>query len=173
MTTHTFASGVTVELGPLDRYQVARFRAALDAKYPKPAPPINHTDLGDLPNPDDPAYEIDLAVWQGQQEHRLNLVIFRFCITPPADLAEQVAKVRAADAQAKALLEEMGLPADAPTGYEEGFQEFDKDDLLFYLYTVARGGDDGWKGLIDAIGEHLTSKEVAIEAATEMFQRPV
>lgn len=173
MEQYTFPNGIAIQIKYINRYQVALLRAGLDTKYPKPAPPVNSTEtLGDIANPDDPAYALALSEWETRQGQRLELMVLRACCAPvedPETVAQRLADLDANTAAVQALMTELGVPA-APTSYEEYILAFDASDAMRYLYLVAAGGDPAEiNTVLGMIGDTVDRTEDAIKAMEATF----
>lgn len=151
---HTFAdSGITIRVRKISPATQQRLAMLVQKDYPKPDPPTVKTELGDEPNPADPAYQETLTRWQQQQGLALNDKLMTF-----AALEAEVAigpEERAQIARVRRNLELIGAWQD-----REGMTPEENEKILYVLHIACASGDD-----LREFGKVLTERSAPTEEA--------
>lgn len=151
---HTFQdSGIAIKIRKISPATQQRLAMLVQREYPRPEPPVVKTELGEEPNPADPAYAQALERWQQQQGLALNDKLMTFAaleaeVTIGPEEHEQIARVRR-------HLQAVGAWQDNPdlTPEENG-------QVLYVLHVACATPDD-----LREFGKVLTERSAPTEEA--------
>lgn len=161
---YTFATGVTVYYRKVSGSALRELPKALrkEPDFKKPEPPIDHTDLGPMPNEDHPSYLAALQEWQERYNLELSIRSAKLLIAMAVD-------DRGIDTDdAKRSLARMAKYGGIDIS---GYDLNDADDLkVAYVLYVAMADEDS-EGIINAILRKSMVTPEAVQEKVEMFQR--
>lgn len=153
---HTFKdSGITIrfrKIGPATQQRLAQ---QVQKEMPEPDPPLVDTELGQEPNPADPAYQAAMQDWQRQTGLALNDRLMAFAaleaeIEIDAALQAQIARTRR-------HLEYLGIWQD-----DERLTQEENDRILYVLHIACASPDD-----LREFGQALMQRSVPTEEAVQ------
>lgn len=154
---HTFKdSGISIRFRKIGPATQQRLAEAILREFPKPEPPVVQTDLGDEPNPADPAHEARVKAWEQETGGKLSERMLRMAACEAEVAIDAWAKDEIA--RRKRGMEIAGMPwQDDPLLTAE-----ENERLFFVLHIACATTED-----LQAFGKAVTARSAPTEEAVQ------
>jgi len=154
---HTFKdSGITIRFRKIGPATQQRLAEQIMREYPKPEPPVITTELGDEPNPADPAYMATLKDWERQGSVKLSERMLRVAALESEVTIDDAARQEIARRK-------RSLVVTGAAWVDDEQLDADENERLFYILHVACASPED----MQEFGRAVTARSVPTEEAVQ------